>query len=143
MYVVWYSIFLVATIMDCSLISIGVMAVISYFSILRVIKLFKADMRFFCCFIISVQYISKLCHWLFWRFFMQLLHLICRVPYNLFYIIFMAVYLQWMKNISTSKWVVYTPFRQLKHVDLFCIWCLTFFQDIWNLRLIVTIVKFQ
>ena len=47
--VIWYLIFQVAIIVSCSLILTSVVAVISYFSILWVIKLFKANMTLFRC----------------------------------------------------------------------------------------------
>lgn len=46
---------------------------IFYFSILRVIKLLTTDTAIFCCFALSFQYISNLCHRFLWKRFIPLL----------------------------------------------------------------------
>ena len=119
--VVWYSIFTVAMVLGCSLISIRVMTVISYISILRVIKFFKTDMTFFGCFVLSLHYIGKLYYWLLRNSCVQLVHLIFSVLYKRLYAVFTKVNFQQIKNISISKYVVYTPSRQYLCTYLFCV----------------------
>ena len=99
---------------------------LSFYSFLRLIKLFKTDMGFFCCLMLYFQYIRKLYHWLLWKSCMQLLYLIFKVLYKLLHIIFTAIHLQWIRKISTSKRAVYISFRRFMSLYLFCMWCLTF-----------------
>ena len=95
---------------------------IFYLSILRIIiplpfsisKFLKTDMTFFCCFVLSFQYISKLCHWPLWKHFSQVISFTpsSACYYKLLHTIFTTVHLHWIKNISISKCAVYTPSRQ-------------------------------
>ena len=72
--VVWYPIFQVSIIVGCSSIYTGVVAVISYLSIFRVIELFEADGTLFCCLVFSIQHIGKFYHGLPWKCFIQPLY---------------------------------------------------------------------
>ena len=68
-----------------------------YLSILRLNNLFKSDMPFACCFMLSFQHISKLGHWLLWECCIQFLLLIFNVLYKFLYTVFIAVHLHWKK----------------------------------------------
>ena len=78
--VVWYPIFQFAIIVGCSSIWADVVAVISYLSIFRVIKLFEADVTLLCCHVFCLQHSSK--------FFIQPLYLFFYVFYELFHTVF-------------------------------------------------------
>ena len=97
-----------------------------YRLVTRISKLFKRVKKSFWCFVLSFQYVSKLCHWLLQKRFKQLFYLIFTVAYKLLQTTFTKVHLHWINNISTPKCAVYTPSRWYMWVDLFCICYLTF-----------------
>ena len=90
------------------------MTVISYLSVLRLIKLFKKVMKLFCSFKVSFLHISQLCHSLLWKCRIQRLYLIFNVLYKLSYTVFTMVYFQWIKNISICKKSMYTKSMRYK-----------------------------
>ena len=85
---VWYLIFQVAIIVGCSSIFTRVVAVISYPSILWIIKSFEANATLFWCLLFSFLHISTLCHRLPWECFIQPLYLFFYVFYKLFHTVF-------------------------------------------------------
>ena len=90
------------------------MTVISYLSVLRLIKLLKKVMKLFCSFKVSFLHISKLCLSLLWKCRIQRLYLIFNVLYKLPYTGFTMVYFQWIKNISICKKSMYTKSMRYK-----------------------------
>ena len=76
---------------------------ISYFHILRAIKLPIIDMTLLSCFALSFQYISKFCHWLLWKHFIQPLYAIFHLLYRHLYTVFTTIHFQWIKNISSAN----------------------------------------
>ena len=97
------------------------MTVISYFSILRAIKLFKTGMTFFCCFMLSFQQVSPVtgcCGNFSYSHFVS--SSMCATK------VFPTVHFYWIKIIYIYKRAVYTQLRWYMYVYLFCIWSLTF-----------------
>ena len=74
---------------------------------IRVVKIFKADTAFLCCFLLSFQYNSKLLHWLLWKCCVQLLYFIFSVLYKVVYIVLTKALFQWSRTSTKSK-VMYT-----------------------------------
>ena len=104
--VAWYSIFQVEIVVGCCLIQTGVVAVISQLFILRVIKLFKADVTLFCILLSSLQHIGKFCQRLPSKCFIQPLYLIFYVFYKLFHTVLASVHFRGVKDISIGKGAV-------------------------------------